>query len=408
MRVASALAAWAFALALGGCAPLPAEPPRAQASPQAAVSRFEATNPPLPTARQRSEESPVNTAARFLAANEARLGQVSQDPQFNGYQELARLKERADGLLRLHQVRLKSGEKAFEQRVDPWLDKKESPLGEDVKALKKALGKPLVTAHLTVKKSGPVVVDSEKDYTRVVSALETLCYVYDRFPQSDDRLMGYLLVLDMGRKLSFNAAVWNHYRLGMNLQQAALERVTGLLRAKDADSALTRAAIPRLQAEVGGPQELLPVLDNEYLIATRELEKSVPDVGGRQTEADRLASSYLLARESSMTEEPPEKGFFQSDSSAKEESTLNFMECLGQSRKAATQLAAVELIAALETHRLEKGSYPLKLEQLIPGVITRIPTDSLSPGGKFTYRSDGKSYTLTSLATGAGAKAISW
>lgn len=407
MRVASALIVIIIAV-IGGCAPLAVEKPQPRATAQASVSRFEATNPPLPTVQQRAEESPVNTAARFLAANQARLSQVSQDPQFNGYQDLVGLKRREDGLLQLHEVRLKSGEGAFGQKIDRWLSKKDSPLGEDVKAIKVALGKPLVTAHLTVKENGPVVVDLDKDFTRVVTALDTLCYVYDRFPDSDDRLMGYLLVLDMGRKLSFNAAVWSHYRLGMALQQAALGRVSALLRAKDADLALTRAAIPRLQAEVGGPQELLPVLDNEYLVATRGLELSTPDIDRRQAEATRLASSYLQARESSLTEEPPEKGYYQPDSSHKGEPALNYMKCLGQSREAATQLAAVELIAALETHRLETGSYPLKLEQLIPGVITRIPTDSLSSGGKFTYQSDGKSYTLTSLLAGSGAKTISW
>lgn len=405
----------AVLLGLSGCAqpPTPISPASTPAAREV-PSPFEATNPPLPPADRRVQESPLDEAERFSRLNLARLSQVPTDPQFNGYQELAQLKARQGGLLALHRLRLEKGPNAFGAEIRKWLEKETSPLGEDIADIKKALGKPTVTAILKIPETGPVEVPYSFEFEKVESALGTLPFVYEQFSKPDDRLHGYLFALDIGRKLAFNAAVWDHYRPALELEESALIHITALIRDRSTTSELARAAIPRLQGQVGGPQEMLPLLDNGYLIATRLLQKEVTSAEDLGVEQTGLAVRYLKAREAYLLERPPESGFRlpgdlpQTAGSKWAVKQPDFLEFLGRSRRVATQLAAVELIASLEAHRLEKGGYPEKLDLLVPGYLTRIPADDLSKSGLFTYQSDGKKYRLSSQPTGKGAEEIVW
>ena len=64
-------------------------------------------------------------------------------------------------------------------------------------------------------------------------------------------------------------------------------------------------------------------------------------------------------------------------------------------------LAVVQLSAALAVYRAENGSYPEKLDALVPAVLPALPVD-LFHGKSYIYRRDGEGYLLYSVgANGA-------
>jgi hypothetical protein len=60
------------------------------------------------------------------------------------------------------------------------------------------------------------------------------------------------------------------------------------------------------------------------------------------------------------------------------------------------QASGETVLAALQAHRAREGSYPEKLEALVPRDMAAIPMVALNPvrEGKFRYRSNGKTFTL--------------
>ena len=70
------------------------------------------------------------------------------------------------------------------------------------------------------------------------------------------------------------------------------------------------------------------------------------------------------------------------------------------------RLGGLKLLCALQLHRLEKGSYPETLDQLVPGVLVTLPRDYLSQDGKFTYKKVGDDFQLSSTVAPALQKVL--
>lgn len=71
-----------------------------------------------------------------------------------------------------------------------------------------------------------------------------------------------------------------------------------------------------------------------------------------------------------------------------------------------TMLGGVQLLLALEVHRIENGGYPDSLESLAPAILDEVPRDSFAPDGRFVYRrlndsssESTRSYLLYSVGT---------
>lgn len=60
-------------------------------------------------------------------------------------------------------------------------------------------------------------------------------------------------------------------------------------------------------------------------------------------------------------------------------------------------LSGLKLIDALKKYKDKNGSYPEKLNQLVPGYIAEIPQDPLSDNGKYVYRSNGEKILFYSV-----------
>jgi hypothetical protein len=52
---------------------------------------------------------------------------------------------------------------------------------------------------------------------------------------------------------------------------------------------------------------------------------------------------------------------------------------------------------ALRAYRVERGRYPDRLDQLVPGALVRVPDDPFALKGQLRYRRKGDSYVLYSV-----------
>ncbi len=309
---------------------------------------------------------------------------------------------------------MKGDEAAFHRELEKWLgQKKSSPLAEDVGRVRAMVRRPTLSVPLDVPEKGPLTPQL-KGFEATLDALTSLPPIYARFPDLDDRLNGYLFTLEVGRKIAFDASLMKHYDRGLELQDLALDRLVALLKEHKLSAGEARELVARLQMQVVGTQELTAVLDNEYLLATRELESQGFEPEKLEKEQLGLAAVYLRVRPSFTESNPPAEGFRLPADLPELKNCVwaterpDHLAALGRSRRAATRLSAAELMAALETYKLEKGAYPATLEELIPGYLTRIPPDSLSPSGSFEYSLKGEGYRLVSKPTGPGAQEIVW
>jgi hypothetical protein len=364
--------------------------------------------------QERPKPNQTSVAHQYLEQTKVRLGQTPKDPEFNGYRSLASIKMQKDGLLQLHARFKKKGEAAFVSELAPWEQLKASPLSEEMPKVKLAIRKPSLSAPLEATESGPIEVPQAAAFEAAASALEILPSIYAKNPELEDQIEGYLLTLEIGRKISLDAAVMKHYLLGLTLQERALDKLRTLLKKHELTAEASRGLVVGLQMELSSPQELLPVLDTEYYLATRLLESQKLDPQIMEKEQIGLAARYLKMRPYFAGAEPIPKDLKVPDEllewtdCAWASKQLSFLPQLERSRRGATQLAAVELMAALEAHQLDKGNYPLRLEELVPAYLTRIPEDGLSPDGHFEYVPDKKGYRLSSHPKSKKADVIDW
>lgn len=327
-----------------------------------------------PSSPPRREVSPLELARLRVVQTKRELQQISSDPEFNGYEKIVKLAKDGTPSSGLKEAQLLS--------------------------LMSAVEKPVVSAPLRVKETGVVDVPSSADFVAVISALARVPQTMAQNPNFEERIRADLAILTAGRKVARESRVMAHYRAGLKVQEAALEDLAQIIKGGALSAEDLRGLIAALQMEVSSPQELVKVLDTEYLLACRELVRDVSDPVAREREENALAARYLKMRSYFAEDKPPAGGFVFNDVLPESQgcewvqSRPDFMVDLGRSREAATTLASVELQAALAAYRLEKGTYPESLEKLVPVYLTRVPPNTLVKDGAFDYQPTGASYRL--------------
>ncbi|MEX2316998.1 MAG: hypothetical protein WD669_07595 [Pirellulales bacterium] len=78
--------------------------------------------------------------------------------------------------------------------------------------------------------------------------------------------------------------------------------------------------------------------------------------------------------------------------------TPSTKNALAAQDRANTTLDMTRIAAALAAYRAERGRYPDKLEDLVPGMLPKLPADSFN-AKPLVYRRDGEGYFLYSLGT---------
>ena len=327
-----------------------------------------------PSPPPRREVSPLELARLRVEQTKRELQQISVDPEFNGYEKIVKLAKDGTPSSGLKEAQLLS--------------------------LMSAIEKPVVSAPIRVKETGVIEIPGSGDFVAVISALAKVPQSLARNPNLEERVRADLAILAVGRKVARDSRVMVHYRAGLKVQKAALADLAQIIKGGALSAEDLRGLIAALQMEVSSPQELVKVLDTEYLLACRELVRDVSDPVAREREENALAARYMKMRSYFAEDKPPAGGFVfndvlpQTQGCAWTQSRPDFMADLGRSREAATLLASVELQAALAAYKLEEGSYPESLEKLVPGYLTRVPPNTLAEDGAFDYQPTSASYRL--------------
>ena len=156
---------------------------------------------------------------------------------------------------------------------------------------------------------------------------------------------------------------------------------------------------------VSSGNEYVAILENKYLIASRELEQKKLAPADLKKEQKGLAAVHLAVHTLASQPEPPVDGSRRL-AEVPETEGCKFsnqepedLKALLHSRRSVTQLGVLEVLAATEAYKMESGAYPTALENLVPGYLTRIPNDWVSSSGALTYQVKDDSYTLKSVAT---------
>jgi hypothetical protein len=375
-------------LSLGGCS-FPTEAGSPDELPSPVV---EARSTPL----VRREPGPLELAGLQLEQTRAQLKQIPTDPEFNGYHQIVKIAEQEEGLLYFHS--LLGDDARFFAELERLKTEDASPLRQDLSALMSALEKPVVWAPIKVEDGGARQAAEAKKFEAVISALIVVPKIYSRTSDLEERLQADLKVLGAGRKIATDARTMDHYRVGLSIQEKALDDLLLVLRSGKLGARELRDLVTGLQMQVGSPQELTRVLDTEYLLATERLAAEGLEPGLLASEQSALASRYLKMRPHFTESTPPPGGFVLAEEIPETgvwvKNQPDFLVDLGRSREAATRLAATELQAALEAFWLKQGVYPESLEDLVPAYLSRIPENTLSRDGKFVYERTAKDYRL--------------
>lgn len=375
-------------LSLGGCSPSA----ETKSTDELSVPVVE-TSRALPVRRERS---PLEMATLQMEQTKAQLKQLPTDPQFNGYHQILKIAERDKGLLYFHSL---LGEEArFFADLERTEKEEGSPLREDLSALMSALEKPVVWMPVEVKDDGVAEDPGAMKFEAVISALVAVPRMYARTPDLEERVQADLKVLGAGRKIARDARTMDHYRVGLSVQDGALDDLLLVVKSGKLKAAELREIVTGLQMQVGSPQELVGVLDTEYLLASHRLASEGLEPALLASEQSALAARYLIMRAHFIEETPPPGGFVSEgegpEAGAWVRGQPDFLVDLGRSREAATRLAVVELQAALEAFKLERGTYPGKLDELVPAYMSRVPENSIARDGEFAYERAGEGYLL--------------
>ena len=85
----------------------------------------------------------------------------------------------------------------------------------------------------------------------------------------------------------------------------------------------------------------------------------------------------------------------------------NTSRAMAQFRFTLAKIGGLKLLCALQLYRLEKGSYPDSLDQLVPGVLKTLPQDYVSADSKFVYKKVGDDFQLSSTLSPIMAETLS-
>lgn len=351
-----------------------------------------------PTSVKSAGPDRVAEAESYAEQARLRLTQVFQDDAFNGYSDLSRLKATPGGLLSLAQTFEREGEAEFFQALpaEAFDDEEQAlthPLFEDFRSISEAIGKPTVTAGLKLDAKGPAVVPHSEAFRKTMTAMTLIPKIESRHQEPEDRIQGCLFTVKAGRKVSLNAATMEHYTLGLQLQESGLHELKLLITSRTLGALELRQIVGGLQEALGSDEELLPIFDAEYLFATLKLKSQGLDEATYSKEQRELATNFLSLRPHFFDPAPPPS----QPTSGTTSEFAEHLEILARSRRAATHLAAVELMAALEAYQKDHGSYPDQLEILTSSILSRIPSDKLSQSGTFEYKANDSSYTLKTV-----------
>lgn len=381
-------------VSLAGCQSQPRAPHPLSVEPSLAE--------PVQIEPTRPEQLPVDLAQPYLLQTKLQLKQTSTDPQFNAYQDFVALGKSEKGLSQLHLILNQKGSEAFYGSLKSLLEDKTSELYQQRDLLQRAIGKPTLSPPVEVPESGLLSIPENTAYEKALSTLSVLALVQDRSPDADTRLEGHLFALKVGRKACLNAVSAKHYELALKIQEDSLTKIQSGLNQQNLSNQELGLLITKLQTELSSEQEVLFLLDVEYLESSRVLSAKKLSPEAYSKESNGLAAHYLALRPYFAGEKPLTKGFRLERAVPELEGcefaskSLDLWSTLERSWKFITLLRAVELKAALEAYRLKTGSYPEHLEDLIPGSLSRIPTDLLSVDGSFVYAKDSKGYRLSS------------
>lgn len=349
--------------------------------------------------------SAAHRAAVFAEQARVRLSTTFEHPGLNAYFEVIKVPAAEYGTTELYDLYKERGAKALLAAVDGPAGEKLQPFIARVQELSSLTRYEYLAVPVEVPLSGRPTVS---DDARFVDALKgvALAPILDLHsstsgPDYEPSLEFPLVALQLGRKVSFDATSLKHLTLGVDLQMEGLVVLQDLIKKRRLSVAQLRRLVAHLQSLEGNDGDFARVADGEYLFAVRRFENLDIESEKLSRELNGLAARYLQLR--SMFEEhgpqvreltlPPEAVGCELVSEEKD-----LLGPYNHWRKAMTQAAAVEIMAALELYHATEKRYPEELSALLKGYLTRLPTDLFGPGGEFDYRLEGTGYVLESLS----------
>lgn len=404
---------FALAAMLSGCSPAP--PPSSSPTPAATTVTHVSVNRSSPTpAVERNGMKASDVAWEYAEQGKQRLEYMRKAPEGNGYDRLVGLKASKNGLLELSALAEKEGPKRLFQVLDGPAGKKGGQLYKDYGTIWTASSYRHLAAPVEVPKTGVIPIPDSEKFVKVTTAMLLIPRIETRNPNHSDKLDTLLKMATIARTISLGAPTVEHYAQGTALQMEALNGIASVYKSGKLKPERLREQIASLQVFICNQAEMQPILDTEYVMAQRRLESAGLTPPELEKEKEGLAAKFLALRPLFGDPKAAEKAF-KPEAKIPElvgcklaNKELEFSQALAHSRLALTQLGAVELLAALEVYHGEKKSYPDSLEELVPSVLSRMPTDWFSKDGKFVYHRKDKGYTLESVSAALPRGRVAW
>lgn len=138
----------------------------------------------------------------------------------------------------------------------------------------------------------------------------------------------------------------------------------------------------RIARQIGEYDRQKRVLGETYLASRPLVESLVPGY----TQGSPISDVYAYLQERNVTAEHISFGWYWLAKNG-----------VRRYRQIVTEMGALELILSLRLWRGAHGSFPTRLDALVPSYIASIPPDLLSADGHFIYESEGDDYALRSV-----------
>ncbi len=361
-------------------------------------------SPKSPVQETELKLSPSAIAWEYAEHGRQRLTYLVEAKEGNGYERLVSLKGTPGGLIDLANRAQTQGVEAIAAQLGEPEGKDDSAFRADYELVLRVgtyrhLGPPL-----KVPEQGPIVFPDSKPFLRAASSLWLLPSLEVYNPNTEDQLQNFRTYLHIARAISLDAPSVEHYEQGTAFLDKTLHSLSQLVKSQKLNVTQLREVIASLQGLLSSEIELQAVLDTEYFTAGRRLESQKLNAEIKAREQASLAARFLAARPLFADPAAADLGFsIKTDvpegKLAKEwADKKDFLPALARSRAVLTQLSAVKILAGLEAYHTEKGSYPNKVDELMPVYLSTIPTDWFSPDGRFVYTKTEKGFKLESVS----------
>lgn len=368
---------------------------------------------PSPTAFQppvlaAPEPTKLEKAQVFAVKAQERLANVHSHALLNGYSTLVKIPAAEFGTVELFELYRAKGAQALFKAVDGAAGEKLYPFVEELRRIPPVLGFQNLTVPVEIPGSGPLVEGDRTHFEAVLKgvALAPVLDAHSTAKESDQEpdVEYALMAFRSGRKVGFGASSLSDLELGVVLQREGLRVMREVARSGTFHAPRLRSLIPDIQSVPGNSLNFVRLTDIELFRTLRGYESKGLSPEELDREKAGLAARYLKLRpyfeenlspgpDFDLNKDVPElKGC---ELAPKEP---DFLAAHNRWRAAFTEVAALEIILALEAHKLEKKAYPEKLDVLLKGYLNRMPEDLFAADRKFGYKKTTDGYLLETVS----------